>query len=475
MQSDLGEPSYVDGFARIDYEWSPSTRGSLHTLLARDSAEVTNSAGTEHSDAEYSNNYVWATLEHDWSQQLTTRALVSFTDVSAERTATLDDPGLSSGHARDQRDYDVLGIKLDATRTTERWMQRTGVDVRSLSAKYDYVGQVSYAPDYPFPGAADFTRVLAPTPSGQHVALYYTLRGRLTDDLTAEFGLRWDEQSYGVESDDQFGPRVNLAWRLDGRTRLLASWGRYQQFQGIEELPVEDGIAEFEPAQHADHTIIGIERDVGDYSALRVEAYLKDYDSLRTRHENLYDPLSLAPELRWDRISIEPSSAEATGIEVLFSTHRGEPWNGWASYAWSRATDREAGRDVRRGWDQSHTLNAGLGWTQAPWQATVVAQYHTGWPVTPVGLDDAGDVVLGNRNDDRYADFASFDARVSYEWDLPRGTLTAHAEVTNAFDRGNPCCTDLSYVNDASGPPRLERDLRHWLPLVPSVGVLWKF
>ena len=74
----------------------------------------------------------------------------------------------------------------------------------------------------------------------------------------------------------------------------------------------------------------------------------------------------------------------------------------------------------------------------------------------------------------RYADFATLDARVSYEWALPRGTLTAHAEVTNAFDRRNPCCTDLYYV-DVDGPPRLERDLRHWLPLVPSVGVLWKF
>ncbi len=130
---------------------------------------------------------------------------------------------------------------------------------------------------------------------------------------------------------------------------------------------------------------------------------------------------------------------------------------------------------MRRSWDQSHTFNAGLGWTQAPWQATVVAQYHTGWPVTPIGLDAAGDVVLGRRNDDRYADFATVDARVSYEWELPRGTLTAHAEVTNAFDRGNPCCTDLYYVDDGPGSPRLERDLRHWLPLVPSVGVLWKF
>ena len=64
---------------------------------------------------------------------------------------------------------------------------------------------------------------------------------------------------------------------------------------------------------------------------------------------------------------------------------------------------------------------------------------------------------------------------LSYEWAMPRGTLTAHLEVTNALDRRNPCCTELTYAVDAGGTPTLERELRHWLPFIPSVGVLWKF
>ena len=126
---------------------------------------------------------------------------------------------------------------------------------------------------------------------------------------------------------------------------------------------------------------------------------------------------------------------------------------------------------MRRSWDQTHTLNAGLGWAQGPWYATVAAQYHTGWPVTPVGVDGTGDIVVGPRNDTRYSHYGSLDARLSHEWVLTRGTLAAHVEVTNALDRRNPCCTDLAYGDDGS----LHRDLRHWLPLVPSVGVLWKF
>ena len=70
LRSEIGEPTYLDGFVRVDYEWSPATRGSLHALLANDEAEINNSEETEHADASYSNTYVWGTLTHDWSEQL---------------------------------------------------------------------------------------------------------------------------------------------------------------------------------------------------------------------------------------------------------------------------------------------------------------------------------------------------------------------------------------------------------------------
>ncbi|MGI9246796.1 MAG: TonB-dependent receptor plug domain-containing protein [Steroidobacteraceae bacterium] len=475
MESDLGEPQYMDGFARVDYAWSPATRGSLHVLLASDSSDISNTADTERADVKYSNAYVWGTLEHDWSARLSGTAILSFTDVAAEREATVDEPGLSIGKASDHRDYDVLGLKLDARYAGERWLQRMGLELRSLSATYDYHGEVAFAPDYPFPGAVSFVRDASPTPSGEHVAAYYTVRGNITPALTAELGLRWDEQTYGADADDQLGPRINLAWRVGAAMRLLASWGRFQQFEGIEELPVEDGVTRFDRSQSADHSILGLEHALSERLLLRVEAYRKDYRRPRMRYENLYDPLSLAPELRWDRVAVQPATALAEGAELLLTLRASDPWTGWFSYSWSRATDRIAGSEVRRSWDQAHTFNAGVGWAQGPWRATVATQYHTGWPVTPVGLDADGDVVLGKRNASRYSYFGSLDARLSHDWHLQRGTLTAHLDVTNSLDRRNPCCTDLTYSTAADGTATLDRELRHWLPLIPSVGVLWKF
>jgi hypothetical protein len=133
-------------------------------------------------------------------------------------------------------------------------------------------------------------------------------------------------------------------------------------------------------------------------------------------------------------------------------------------------------QDVPRSWDQTQTLNGGLVWTQGPWQASIAAQYHTGWPVTPVEvMPQSNALALGPRNSARYGGFTTVDARVSRTWMLARGSLELHAEATNATDHRNPCCTDQEYFYDDTGTLHLRQELQHWLPLVPSVGVLWRF
>ena len=121
----------------------------------------------------------------------------------------------------------MLGLKLDATWRTDRWLTRFGGEVRSLDASYDYSSIVHFEPDYPFPDSGGITRVndLSPKPSGTHYALYVTTRVRVADPLTAEFGLRWDDETYTPEGSDQLGPRVNLLYQAAPATLLRASWG----------------------------------------------------------------------------------------------------------------------------------------------------------------------------------------------------------------------------------------------------------
>ena len=478
---DLGEPKYFDAQGRVDYALSDDTRGSLHVLAAGDSAQVTNRQGTETANARYQNFYAWATLEHEWSQRLHGSALLSFTDVSSERDGTVDEPDRRDGEFDDQRDYDVAGLKLDGSYAADRALFRFGAEARSLRARYDYTGNVSFSDGYPFPDspAVTIVRDLSPHPSGHHYAAYLTGRFRATDRLTAEVGLRWDEESYTPDVDNEFGPRLNLLYNLSSTTRLRASWGRYQQFQGIEELQVEDGVDQFQPAQHADHAILGFEHEFADGFALRVEAYRKEYGRVRTRYESLFDPLSLAPELRWDRVAISPRSARAEGAEWLVTRRSDGPWSGWFSYTWSQAEDRAQGLDTARSWDQTNSVQGGLTWADRHWKATLAGSYHTGWPVTPVGVTpgvDGPTASLGPRNATRYADFATVDFRVSRDFQVKYGALNVYAEVTNMLDRRNQCCVDYEFEEEEDGGGDIvDRVYRHWLPLVPAFGVLWTF
>jgi len=84
-------------------------------------------------------------------------------------------------------------------------------------------------------------------------------------------------------------------------------------------------------------------------------------------------------------------------------------------------------------------------------------------------------IELGRRNSARLTDYASVDLRISRDFALSRGDLTVFAEVTNAADRRNPCCTEFSLEPGSNSNLVLEKDYRHWLPLVPSIGVLWRY
>jgi hypothetical protein len=195
VESEIGEASYVDGFGRVDYEFSPQTRGRLHVLLSADSAEVINAAETEFAEADYRNSYFWATLEHDFSDALAAGAILSYTEVSVDRTGEVDEAGRRIGAVDDEREYDVLGLKLDGRYSTPRWLHRFGLELRRLSAEYDYASAVRFEPGYPFPEAGErvTVRTLDPDPSGAHVAAYATGRVLATDRLAVELGLRWDD------------------------------------------------------------------------------------------------------------------------------------------------------------------------------------------------------------------------------------------------------------------------------------------
>jgi outer membrane receptor protein involved in Fe transport len=353
--------------------------------------------------------------------------------------------------------------------------------VRRLWGDYAYELDLTVAPGFPFPGSAGTvtSRRASPAPQGYENSAYWDMNTQLGTRWTVEAGMRLDVQTYdGSDDGEQWSPRLSVLYMLSPTTKMRASWGRFYQSQGINELQVEDGIAQFYPAQHADHAIVSFDHAFDSGFDLRVEAYRKYYRDIHPRFENLLDPLVLFPEAEFDRVMVDAHSARAEGVELLLQMRPRGPWSGWMSYTLSQVTDRIGNSDVPRSWDQRHAINLGLTWANGPWTATLINSFHSGWPTTKLAFDPQTGtprVDLSERNRSRFSDYNSLDLRLTRTFIMPRGALDVFVEVSNAASRDNPCCVEYSARQDADGSLRYDRELDSWLPLVPSAGVLWRY
>jgi hypothetical protein len=480
-EHDFGEPQYADGLIRLDYEFDDKTRAAFDTLLSRDRVTAVRDGGSERAEAEYRNAYAWATLERDWSERWSSRLILSLTDIDNERTGEVNNPGQRTGSVEDLRRFHVVGLRVENELDATLLDQRFGAEVRRLWGRYDYESDVLFEPGFPLsdsPGAREQASA-HPRPHGFETSAYWDGRMELASAWTVQAGLRFDTQTYdGSDDAAQWSPRISVLYALQDRTHLRASWGRFYQAQGINELQVEDGVQQFYQPQHADHAILGLDHEFAPGWDLRFELYQKEYRKLRPRFENLLNPLVLLPETEIDRVMIAPDSARARGVELLLRAEPWTGWNAWFGYTWSRVEDRIDGRDVLRSWDQTHAFNVGVSWVRGPWAATMTNSYHTGWPITTLtqATDPGGAtrIEFGARNAARTDFYNSLDVRVTRTFVLPHGALDVFVEASNALSRENPCCIDYDISTDAAGNVRLEQETDSWLPLVPSIGVLWR-
>ncbi|MBL8200878.1 MAG: TonB-dependent receptor [Chromatiales bacterium] len=479
-ERDLGEPRYLDAFVKAEFDLSDQTTVAAHALFAEDRIDINNNDQTEFARTTDRNVYLWATAERQWSDALLGRALVAWTTVDKNRKGTVDDPAGATGAVQDLRDSHTTLLKVDLEQGDDFLRWRAGFDAAWMGAEYAYRSTFQTTAGYPFPNSAAeaIVRDLAPEPEGTATGAFVAARWRITDTVTGELGLRWDNQTYDrVDRGTQLSPRANVLWDLSVETQVRASWGRFYQAQGIGELQVEDGIDTFFPAQRADHFIVSVEHALNDSISARFEAYYKDYEELKPRFENLFDPLVVLPELKTDRVGVAPTAGLVRGLEFLIRDRAADPWGWWLSYTWSRAEETVDRADVPRSWDQRHTFNGGLSWTRGPWDLSLAGTWHTGWPSTPATYVQEPDpvVTVGARNSTRYDDFRSLDIRAAYTFNLPDSELLTFLEITNLLAFRNPCCVEYRVIDDGAGGTVLDTDFDYWPRFVPNLGILWRF
>lgn len=253
-------------------------------------------------------------------------------------------------------------------------------------------------------------------------------------------------------------------------TELRFGWGRFAQAEGIHELKIADGLAEFQTPQKSNHTVAGVTHVFDSGLRVRVEAYYKEGIDNSLYYENLTNALTLVPELQVDRYLVEPEDFVARGIEVTLDGYLGDvDW--WLNYSFSSAEDKIGSVKTNRSWDQENSANAGVSMQWGKWQHTFTTTYHSGWPTTPLTLDSNGKVVASSRNSVRFAVYTSFDYKTMRTWEFSKGRrLRLEAGVTNFLNRENQIGTE--YVLDEGS---LVNTKNFALPIAPFADIYWRF
>ncbi len=491
IKPEYGSPKYHDIFATFRYELSPDATLTANALYAKDKISLNLGDVSEDIETSSSNTesiQFWVQLHNQWSDDLQSASLVSLNSYESRRNGNIDDPENYVSVVNDTRKFQEFQLQQHwEWGYADRHILQWGFDLAYGSADYAYNSDTSYFElSTLYPGTPESEiRDLARTPEGGSYAIYLADKWQMAERTFVEYGLRFDQQNYDQQTfATDASPRVNFFHATRGGTEFRASWGRFLQAQDLRELQIEDGVIDFYRAQRADQVVVGVMQPLGENYSLRLELYQKEYDRLRPRYENLYDPLPLIPEVAPDRVQIAPTSARARGSEIMLDRTSDGPLSWRIAYTYSEVEDRVDGVDIRRGWDQRQALRVGLNWATDNWDTGISTNIHSGWPTTSLSLVETVDenglptyiAVPGPRNAEHFSTYATVDARVNRKFRFgDQRVLNVFLEVSNALNRDNPCCVDFDLLYDESDVPYVVREEDFWLPVLPAVGFILEF
>jgi hypothetical protein len=482
-------PSYYDLLGKVETTLNDRTVVSADVFVSGDALKIREDGGQAHGS--YSDRYAWVNLRNALSPKLFAQTVGSVGRIATHRAGnygTFDSE--DEGVVNDDHAFDFIALRNDSTwDVSDRNVLKAGVSLKRLRARYDYTGHsiIRVSLLHVNEGIETIDRDASVRANGNDLAAYASDRIAVTPHLVVEAGARVDAQSYAPDG-THVAPRINAAYALGAHATLRASWGRFYQAQGINELQVEDDVTTFLRAERADHRVLGADYDFGHGYSARAEVYDKRFTQLRPRFENIFDRVVIYPELHGDRLRLDAISGEARGGELLLRK-TGTRVSGWISYARASAHDvledtpgsgRVSPSVVPRAWDQRHTatfnLNYRLG---AHWNFDMAGVYHSGWPTTPVNgvvVNNVFHTVLGAYNSGRLPAYRRVDLRASHNIDTSLGGLSFFVELFNVFGIRNVSGVNgYSFNFDSHGVLVGHRHNEVILGVVPSFGITYSF
>lgn len=479
LDPDRGRPVYYDLYSSVGHDTDAGGRLALSWLTSSDEVDLNRRDGSERLLTDVHQNQLWLRWDAVWSDALSSSTWLSAVIAERRRAGSVDKPGNAVGSLRDRRRQRILAVEQHWDwQPAADWQvdwggrleeTRAGFDVQATATRGVIATALGTAPQV----ALD----LSTRRTGTRSALFASLRYSPDPNWVVQAGLRMDHQDWlDAGPARQWSPRLNLSWTpLDG-TELRLALATTTQARAVGELQAADGVLRYESPQRSTELILDLEQQLTPTLALRAELWARRQPRVASRWENLFDPLATLPELQADRVLVQPSAAEAHGLETTLTWTPGPNLSLWGSFGASRTRERLTGSTARgwrpRNWDRPLALGLGGRWTAGPWSLTGRAEIDAAWPTTRLDAG-AGGLVVGVRNGERDEDFQTLDLRLARSFTPAIGSsLELSAEVTNALLHDNSAGVDYR-VDPATGTLRARP--RKLLPLLPSISLQWRF
>lgn len=477
IETESGDPTYLDASARVNAAISDDVRLSAGVVYAED--DIVFSGVPERASSNIETAYVWARLETQLSPTLRNQFTASWLDFQRVKKLDSVEPEGKGGF-------------LDHRQTIQRLALRNDWSALHKQAHWEFGWQAEYnQADYEHVSSFDrgilsdilsnervVERNTSLQPSGWSGGMYLQGEWRPWESLVVQPSLRWDMQNYYLQQEAQYqlSPRFGAEFTVSQDISARVSIGRYNQPEGIHELQLLDGVNRYFKPQHSDQAVAGFEWSKGAFDFV-FEYYYKRYNNQKTRFENTFNPFVLLPELEPDRVALSPSRARAKGLDVDLSWRFDENLSWQFRYSHMNAQDRLLGHWVDRRWSQRNTFNFAMVLERGPFTLSTAANWHSGWRTTTLPeLVEAGteipiEAVLNNS---KQREYFSLDVSASKNWKIGDTRLQAYIDVSNLTDRNNQAGVDFD-VSEVEGSYLLIRDRETLLGRVTSMGLTLSF
>jgi len=257
----------------------------------------------------------------------------------------------------------------------------------------------------------------------------------------------------------QISPRIGAAFPITDRGKIYFSYGHFYQFPNFDLLyrnanyKITQGSGNVGTVGNADlkpeknvQMELGLNQQLTDNFAVDATVYFRDFrdlsgtrsDEIITAIGNSYNQVvnSDFAFIRGFILTLNQRMSEglAVTLDYTFQIAKGT------------ASDPDAARNAILGgqqpevklvsldWDQTHTVNTTVNYSQKNWGLSTIVTFGSGNPYTPRTNADVASLAL---NSQVRPSTINMDLRGYYNIDIPTGSLSLYARIYNLFDTLN--------------------------------------